>query len=114
VAEPGNAVSGVPEAMVAWTVTDTGIGIPPEHLERVFERFYQVNASRTGGVSRGTGLGLAIVKHAVHALGGSVYLESTVGTGTTATVIVPDQAVGDVELTEPPAEPVESAVLPPA
>jgi len=73
-------------------VTDTGAGIPQEHLDRVFERFYQVEASRTGGTSRGTGLGLAIVKHAIHALEGTIDLESTVGAGTTVTCVVPDRA----------------------
>jgi two-component system phosphate regulon sensor histidine kinase PhoR len=66
-------------------VADTGIGIPAEHLERVFERFYQVDSARSGTVGRGTGLGLAIVKHAVLALGGSVKLQSEVGVGTTVT-----------------------------
>jgi two-component system phosphate regulon sensor histidine kinase PhoR len=69
--------------IVTLTVTDTGIGIAPEHLDRVFERFYQVDAARSGSAGRGTGLGLAIVKHAVHALGGEVGLQSTVGVGTT-------------------------------
>jgi two-component system phosphate regulon sensor histidine kinase PhoR len=63
-------------------VADTGIGIPAEHLDRVFERFYQVDASRTGGGTRGTGLGLAIVKHAIHALGGTVEIQSEPGKGT--------------------------------
>ncbi|MCS7032511.1 MAG: ATP-binding protein [Phycisphaerae bacterium] len=75
---------------IEMVVADTGIGIPPEHLERVFERFYQVDASRTGGANRGTGLGLAIVKHAIHALGGSVDLQSTPGRGTTVTCLVQD------------------------
>lgn len=75
---------------VRLTVSDTGIGIPEEHLDRVFERFYQVEASRTGGASRGTGLGLAIVKHAVHALGGTVELTSRAGAGTTVSCLVPD------------------------
>jgi two-component system phosphate regulon sensor histidine kinase PhoR len=64
-------------------VIDTGIGIPPQHLDRVFERFYQVDAARSSTSGRGTGLGLAIVKHAVHALGGTVDLSSEVGKGTT-------------------------------
>lgn len=78
------------EPSVRLAVIDTGIGIPEEHLDRVFERFYQVDASRTGGASRGTGLGLAIVKHAIHALGGAVALESRPGEGTTVTCTVPD------------------------
>jgi two-component system, OmpR family, phosphate regulon sensor histidine kinase PhoR len=68
---------------VVLTVADTGIGIPSEHLERVFERFYQVNQARAGVPRRGTGLGLAIVKHAVHAMGGRIRLDSVVGKGTT-------------------------------
>ena len=70
-------------------VSDTGIGIPPEHLDRVFERFYQVDAARSGSAGRGSGLGLAIVKHAVAALGGTVGIESTVGKGTTVTCVLP-------------------------
>ncbi len=71
------------------SVSDTGIGIPPEHLDRVFERFYQVDPARSGSAGRGTGLGLAIVKHAVAALGGSVQIQSTVGAGTTVTCVLP-------------------------
>ena len=75
-------------------VADTGIGIPPEHQERVFERFYQVDAARSGSAGRGTGLGLAIVKHAVAALGGAVRLESRVGKGTTVTCVLPQGSSG--------------------
>jgi two-component system phosphate regulon sensor histidine kinase PhoR len=78
-----------PRNAVSITVSDTGIGIPTEHLERVFERFYQVDAARSGSSGRGTGLGLAIVKHAINALGGEVRLASTVGKGTTVTCVFP-------------------------
>ena len=71
-------------------VTDTGVGIPPQHTERVFERFYQVDPARSGSAGRGTGLGLAIVKHAVAVLGGRVTLTSVVGRGTTVTCTVPN------------------------
>ena len=74
---------------VAVSVADTGIGIPAQHRDRVFERFYQVDPARSGTAGRGTGLGLAIVKHAVAALGGTVRLESTVGAGTTVTCVLP-------------------------
>jgi two-component system phosphate regulon sensor histidine kinase PhoR len=74
------------------SVSDTGIGIPPEHRDRVFERFYQVDPARSGTAGRGTGLGLAIVKHAVAALGGTVRLESAVGRGTTVTCVLPQDA----------------------
>ncbi|MGA2439419.1 MAG: ATP-binding protein, partial [Tepidisphaeraceae bacterium] len=82
---------------VTLTVADTGIGIAPEHIERVFERFYQVDAARSGSAGRGTGLGLAIVKHAVHALGGTVRLQSAVGAGTTVTCEFPQTNVRQTE-----------------
>ena len=85
--DPDNA------SRVLMRVSDSGIGIPPQHLERVFERFYQVDAARTGAGGRGTGLGLAIVKHAMMAMGGQVALESTVGRGTTVTCRLPREAV---------------------
>jgi two-component system phosphate regulon sensor histidine kinase PhoR len=77
------------ESDVILTVSDTGIGIAPEHIDRVFERFYQVDSARSGTAGRGTGLGLAIVKHAVAALGGTVKLESAVGVGTTVKCVFP-------------------------
>lgn len=73
---------------VSFTVSDDGCGIPPEDLHRVFERFYQVDKSRSINTG-GTGLGLAIVKHAVLGLGGDVSIESTVGHGTTVTFWIP-------------------------
>lgn len=70
------------------SVTDTGVGIPAEHLPRIFERFYRADAGRSREAG-GTGLGLAIVKHLVEAHGGSVQAESTVGVGTTIRVFFP-------------------------
>ena len=70
------------------TVSDTGIGIAPEDRQRVFERFYRVDKSRSKEVG-GTGLGLSIVKHAVMDMGGSIDLESTFGEGSTFTVTLP-------------------------
>ena len=67
---------------VAVSVTDTGSGIPAEHLPRVFERFYRVDQGRARHQG-GTGLGLAIVKHLVEAHGGRVEAESVLGHGTT-------------------------------
>ena len=69
-------------------VSDTGIGIPPEHQARVFERFYRVDKSHSKETG-GTGLGLSIVKHAVQYMNGSIHLESKVGEGTTVTVRLP-------------------------
>lgn len=74
------------EAVLA--VKDTGIGIPPEHQERVFERFYRVDKSHSKE-SGGTGLGLSIVKHAVQDLGGHLTLSSTPGEGTEIKVYLP-------------------------
>lgn len=74
------------EAVLA--VKDTGIGIPPEHQERVFERFYRVDKSHSKE-SGGTGLGLSIVKHAVQDLGGRIELDSTPGEGSEIKVYLP-------------------------
>lgn len=74
---------------VVLRISDTGVGIPPQHTERVFERFYQVDPARSGSGGRGTGLGLAIVKHALAVLGGHVTLTSIVGRGTTVTCVLP-------------------------
>jgi two-component system phosphate regulon sensor histidine kinase PhoR len=84
--------NGSTDGVVTLRVADTGVGIPPEHIDRVFERFYQVSAARSGSAGRGTGLGLAIVKHAVAALGGSVEIDSAVGQGTTVTCVLPQTA----------------------
>ena len=67
------------------SVKDTGIGIAPEHVERVFERFYRVDKSRSKQ-SGGTGLGLSIVKHIASAFGGTIDLKSAPGEGTQVTV----------------------------
>lgn len=69
-------------------VRDTGIGIAPEHLPRIFERFYRVDTARSRG-DGGTGLGLAIVKHLVESHGGKVKAESALGSGTTIAVGFP-------------------------
>lgn len=73
---------------VAVEVADTGVGIPPEHLPRVFERFYRVDAARSRN-SGGTGLGLALVKHAMERCGGSAAIASEVGRGTTVRLTLP-------------------------
>jgi two-component system, OmpR family, phosphate regulon sensor histidine kinase PhoR len=70
---------------VAMSVTDTGCGIPQEHLARIFERFYVVDKSRSRKLG-GTGLGLAIVKHIALVHGGHVAVESKPGEGTTFTL----------------------------
>jgi two-component system phosphate regulon sensor histidine kinase PhoR len=78
---------------VRFEVRDTGVGIRPADQPRVFERFFQTDAARTGdAAARGIGLGLAIVKHACERLGATVSLESEFGGGTTVTVLVPDKS----------------------
>ena len=69
-------------AFVELWVRDTGIGIPPEELPRLFERFYRVDKARSRELG-GTGLGLSIVKHLVAAHGGSTRVESSVNQGST-------------------------------
>ena len=67
------------------TVSDTGIGIPAEDRERIFERFYRVDKSHSRALG-GTGLGLSIVKHAARIHGAEIQLDSTVNEGTIVTV----------------------------
>jgi two-component system phosphate regulon sensor histidine kinase PhoR len=72
---------------VRIAVEDNGIGIPEGDRDRIFERFYRVDAARSREVG-GTGLGLAISKHLVEAMGGRIELESKVGRGSTFTVVL--------------------------
>ena len=75
-------------AVVVFSVTDTGIGIPGRDTARIFERFYRVDDARhrdTGG----TGLGLAIVRHVAEQHGGSVEVESELGQGSTFLIRLP-------------------------
>lgn len=69
-------------------VEDTGVGIPREHIERLFERFYRVDKARSR-VQGGTGLGLAIVKHIVLSFNGTIDVESELGKGSKFTVKIP-------------------------
>jgi signal transduction histidine kinase len=88
---------------VLFTVTDTGIGIPPEELGRVFEVFYQVRGPHQNG-RPGTGLGLPYARTLTELLGGSLTLTSTVGAGTRVEVRLPDLGHGHTH--EQPKEPL--------
>ncbi len=76
-----------PQAVIL-SVEDTGIGIPPEEQERIFERFYRVDKSRSKEVG-GTGLGLSIVKHAAMIHGAAIEVTSRIGQGTAFTLTFP-------------------------
>lgn len=89
--EPGGRVDvrvSADERFVTATVSDTGIGIPEEARQRIFERFYRVDKGRARK-NGGTGLGLAIVKHILQLYGGSVSVESEPGRGSTFAVKLP-------------------------
>jgi two-component system phosphate regulon sensor histidine kinase PhoR len=75
------------------SVADTGEGIAPEHIRRIFERFYRVDRARSRAMG-GTGLGLAIVKHLARAHGGEASVRSTPGQGSTFTIELPHSGVG--------------------
>ena len=88
---PGSPIDVVATRNGAWVllgITDHGPGIPREHLPRVTERFYRVDAARSRE-SGGTGLGLAIVKHIIERHRGSLDIRSTIGVGTSVTVRLP-------------------------
>lgn len=88
---PGGRVTvaiGLQDNRVRLTVTDTGIGIPPEDIDRIFERFYRVDKSHSKEVG-GTGLGLSIVKHGAAFHGVTVTVQSTVGEGTVMCLLFP-------------------------
>jgi signal transduction histidine kinase len=81
-------------------VTDTGAGIPPDKLERIFERFYQVDGSATRRFG-GAGLGLAICRRIVEAHGGRIWAESEVGKGSTFYFTLPKLLPGAGEAPKP-------------
>lgn len=76
------------EGAAVINITDTGLGIPSEHITRIFERFYRIDKARSR-VSGGTGLGLSIVKHIVESHGGKVTVVSALNQGSTFTIRLP-------------------------
>ncbi|MCP4498155.1 MAG: cell wall metabolism sensor histidine kinase WalK [Phycisphaeraceae bacterium] len=85
---PVDVRAGMKGGEVIIEVTDIGAGIPSEHLDRIFERFYRVDQSRSRELG-GTGLGLAIAKHVTTTLGGRIAARSRVGAGSTFTITLP-------------------------
>ena len=85
---PGSAARMPNRILLRVSVTDTGIGIEPEHLPHLFDRFYRSDQARTRSRG-GTGLGLAIAKEFVVAHGGTIDVDSEPGRGTTFVVRLP-------------------------
>jgi len=82
-------VQARPGGWIEVSVSDTGVGIPPMDLSRIFERFYRVDKARSRQVG-GTGLGLSIVKHAIEQMNGTIAVESALGKGSRFTITLPE------------------------
>jgi signal transduction histidine kinase len=81
------------ESAVIWTVKDTGIGIPPQSVKRIFEDYYQVEGDSQRGVT-GTGLGLSISRKLAGLLGGTLSVESQPGSGSSFSLTIPVERLG--------------------
>jgi two-component system phosphate regulon sensor histidine kinase PhoR len=89
------------DAWITMRVADTGIGLPPQEIDRIFERFYKIDQARSRKKS-GTGLGLSIAKHVIEAHGGRIWAESDGMTGTTFyfTLPVEEEPLAEAEVVE--------------
>ena len=89
------------DAWITMRVADTGIGIPPQEIDRIFERFYKIDQARSRKKS-GTGLGLSIAKHVIEAHGGRIWAESDGMSGTTFyfTLPVEEEPLAEAEVVE--------------
>jgi signal transduction histidine kinase len=77
------------DSIVSFDIVDTGLGIPADQLERIFEPFLQVNRSHTQANNDGVGLGLAISRHLARAMGGDISVSSTLDRGSTFSLALP-------------------------
>ena len=91
-------IAHIPQRAII-TVSDTGMGIPKEHIGRIFERFYRVDKSRSRRI-KGTGLGLSIVKHGVSYHNGTVRVSSKSGKGTKFIIELPVEGASAKKQTE--------------
>ena len=85
--------------MLVIDVRDQGVGIPHDHLDRIFERFYRVDKARSRERG-GTGLGLAIVKHVLSRHHARLHVESTVGVGSSFRCDFPPEAIAQEDATK--------------
>ena len=99
------------EGQAQFKVKDDGVGIAPEHLPRLSERFYRVDRSRSRE-SGGTGLGLAITKHIVQRHGGSFQIQSELGVGSCFKLIFPGSRVRIGQLQETFLSDPETTLIP--
>jgi two-component system phosphate regulon sensor histidine kinase PhoR len=88
------AARTLPDGAAEISVADTGVGIAPEHLPKVFERFFQVDKTQADP-AKGAGLGLAIVQSIMRLHGGTAHVASVVGAGTTITLTFPVRSVAE-------------------
>ena len=98
------AVAREAGSRISFRVSDTGVGMTPEQVAKLFQAFSQADASTTKRFG-GTGLGLAITRHFCTMLGGAVTVESTPGVGSTFTIILPDQSAAPAAVPSPAMPP---------